>query len=42
MRLAHASGTTIDDIWLEIGRPLGVGRGAVEKIVYRMSWKHVV
>lgn len=41
MRQAHAAGKPIDDIWVEIGRPLGVGRATVEKIVYRISWKHV-
>jgi hypothetical protein len=41
MRAAHAGGKSIDDVWSEIARPLGLSRSSTDKIIYRMSWKHV-
>lgn len=41
MRASHKGGTSVDNVWLELGRPLGISRSSVEKIVYRLAWKHV-
>jgi hypothetical protein len=40
MRAARADGKTVDQIHAEFSH-LGLTHSSVEKIVYRLAWKHV-
>jgi len=41
MRKAREEGATIDQVHQRYGVPAGVSHSQVEKICYRLAWKHV-